>query len=111
MPADRFGRLERERVAVGSGGILAAAALGEQLGARDVQLGQRVSWELAARVWRIASPAAGPSAYATATARFASMTGDESNRSSSLYSAAICRQSVSAAVAASAWQAAMAACS
>jgi len=46
-----------------------------------------------------------------ATARFASMTGDGSYRSSSLYSAAICRQSVLAAIAASAWQAAMAACS
>jgi hypothetical protein len=73
--------------------------------------GQRASRELAASVSRIASPAAGPSVYATATARFASMTGDGSNRSSSPYSAAISRQSVSAAVAASAWQAAMAACS
>ena len=75
--------LERERVAVGSGGILAAAAPGEQRAAGDVQLGPaRASCELAARVSRIASPAAGPSAYATATARFASMTGDGSNRSS-----------------------------
>jgi hypothetical protein len=73
--------------------------------------GQRASRELAASVSRIASPAAGASAYATAMARFASMTGDGSNRSSSLYSAAICRQSVSAGAAASAWQAAMAACS
>src|SRR5690242_12647065 len=73
--------------------------------------GQRASRELAASVSRIASPAAGPSAYATATARFASITGDGSNRSSSPYNVAICRQSVSEPVAASAWQAAMAACS
>src|SRR5262245_19935520 len=37
--------------------------------------GQRASLELAASVSRIASPATGPSAYATATARLASMTG------------------------------------
>jgi hypothetical protein len=84
VPADRAGRLERESVAVGGGGVLAAAALGERVARAMCSWGQRVSWELAARVSRIASPAAGPSAYATATARFAAMTGDGSNRSSSL---------------------------
>jgi hypothetical protein len=36
VPAHWFGRLEVESVAVGGGGILAAAALGEQRGAGDV---------------------------------------------------------------------------
>ena len=39
MPADRAGGLECESVAVCGGGILAAAALGEQRGAGDMQLG------------------------------------------------------------------------
>jgi hypothetical protein len=38
MPADRLGRLEREGIAVRGGGVLAAAALGEQRGPGDVQL-------------------------------------------------------------------------
>ena len=45
----------------------------------------------------MARPAAGPSAIATATARFASTTGVGSYRTSSPYSAATSRQSVSAA--------------
>jgi hypothetical protein len=39
VPADRVGRLERESVAVCGDGILTAAALGEQRGPGDVQLG------------------------------------------------------------------------
>jgi len=62
VPADRFGRLERERVAVGGGGILAAAGLGSSAARAMCSWGQRLSWELAARVSRTASPAAGPSA-------------------------------------------------
>ena len=63
------------------------------------------------RGWRRSSPspAAGPSRIATATARFNSTTGDGFTASSASYSAAICRQSVAAAVGAPAWTAAMAA--
>ena len=57
----------------------------------------------------IASPTAGPSAIATAAARFSSTTGDGVMRWSATYSVAICGQSVSAAVDASSCRAAMAA--
>ena len=54
---------------------------------------------------------AGPSAIETATARFSSTTGEGTRSTSASYSQAIPAQSVSAAVRAPAWQAAMAACS
>jgi hypothetical protein len=38
VPADSFGRLECESVAVGGDGVRVAAAPGEQRGAGDVQL-------------------------------------------------------------------------
>ncbi len=57
-----------------------------------------------------ARAAAGPSHMATATARFNSTTGEGSARASTPYNATICRQSVAAAVGASEWTAAMAAC-
>lgn len=64
---------------------------------------------LPARVSRITSPASGPSAIATATARLASTTGVGSCRISSPYSAAILRQSVASALGAVEWHAAIAA--
>ena len=111
VPADRVGWLERESAAVCGDGILIAAALGEQRAACDVQL--RPAGEPGAGSEGIEDrqPGRRPFGVCDGDARLASTTGDGSNRSSSLYSAAICRQSVSAAVAASAWQAAMAACS
>ena len=56
-----------------------------------------------------ARPAAGPSRIPTATARFSRTTAEGTSRASCPYSAAIWAQSVSAASAAVAWQAAMAA--
>ncbi len=58
-----------------------------------------------------ASPAAGPNAIDTATARFSSTTGEGVSCASVAYSAAMRGQSVASAVSARAWQAAIAACS
>src|SRR5687768_936934 len=55
------------------------------------------------------SPASGPYAIPTATARFSSTTGDGTSCDSASYSATIVPQSVSAATGARAWQAAIAA--
>ena len=71
--------------------------------------GQRASRASPLTVSRMTSPAAGPSDMATATARFAATIGDGSYLISSPYSRAISRQSVSAALAAPEWHAAMAA--
>jgi hypothetical protein len=59
----------------------------------------------------IRNPRPGSPAMATATARFSSITGDGARVARAWYSAAICFQSVSSAVRARAWLAAMAACS
>src|SRR6266852_5397247 len=56
------------------------------------------------------SPARGPFTIATATARLRVTTGPGETRSSTSYRARICGQSVSAALGASSWTAAMAAC-
>ena len=58
---------------------------------------------------KIASPACGPSAMPTATARLTSTTGDGESRASVPYSAAICGQSVASKLSAAACSAAIAA--
>jgi hypothetical protein len=59
----------------------------------------------------MASPAAGPSAIATATARFSSTMGEPVRIASCSYSPAMRCQSVASGVPARAWQAAISACS
>ena len=72
--------------------------------------GQLVMRALPPSASRMTRPAAGPSDMATATALFASMTGEGSRLISSPYSAAISRQSVWSALGAHEWHAAIAAC-